>query len=200
MDNIVSLNVNYTYEILLKDIANLKSAYSFLEIGSIGNSVLGRNIPYIKIGSGAKEVFYSASYHASEWITTPILMKFVEDFCIAFNNYNKIYGYDARIIFASTTIYIVPMVNPDGVDLVTRAIRPIALDSSVRLYPNLTPSEINKIYYNAKNIADSFPDIPFPSRLEGKYCGCRFKNLPTILQSLVILSLHGFAFFIILIY
>lgn len=172
MANIVSLNVNYTYEILLKDIANLKSAYSFLSDGSIGTSVLGRNIPYIKIGSGAKEVFYSASYHANEWITTPVLMKFVEDFCIAFNNYDKIYGYDAHTIFANTTIYIVPMVNPDGVDLVTGAISPIGLDSSVRLYPNLTPSDINKVYYSAKSIADGFPDIPFPNRLEGKYHGC----------------------------
>lgn len=170
MDTIVSLNVNYTYDVLLKDIDNLKRAYSFLEIGSIGNSVLGRNIPYIKIGSGSKEVFYSASYHASEWITTPILMKFIEDFCVAFNNYGKIYNYDARMLFATTAIYIVPMVNPDGVDLVTGAIN---------------ENRFADDYFRAKNISDGFSDIPFPSRLEGKYCGCGFNKLPTSLLNVL---------------
>ena len=70
----------YTYQKLQKDIRELKATYPFLEIGNIGYSVLGRQIPYIRIGSGQKEVFYNASFHANEWITTPVLMKFIEDY------------------------------------------------------------------------------------------------------------------------
>ena len=66
----------YTYQKLQSDIRELKATYPFLEVGSIGYSVLGRNIPYIRIGSGQKEVFYNASFHANEWITTPLLLKF----------------------------------------------------------------------------------------------------------------------------
>ena len=37
---------------------------NFIEITSIGRSVLGKNLPVIKLGTGSKKVFYSASFHA----------------------------------------------------------------------------------------------------------------------------------------
>ena len=110
---IVSTDIAYNYDVLLDNMYALKNAYPFLYIDSIGNSVLGSAIVYFKIGRGKKEVFYNASFHANEWITTPVLMKFIEDFCIAYTNNFNIYGYSAREIFDSTSIYIVPMVNHD---------------------------------------------------------------------------------------
>ena len=136
----------YTYKKLQDKIQQLKIAYPFLEIGNIGYSVLGRSIPYIKIGIGKKEVFYNASFHANEWITTPVLMKFVEEYAIQYLINGKLNEFSARELYNSVSLYIVPMVNPDGVDLVTGGLQPV--DNS---------------YKNAEKIAENFPNIPFPS-------------------------------------
>ena len=58
--------MNYSYSILQSNIKSLKKLYPFLEVSSSGKSVLGNDIPVIKIGRGEKEVFYSAAIHANE--------------------------------------------------------------------------------------------------------------------------------------
>ena len=79
---IVPTNRNYGYEMMQQNIRELKRAYPFLEIGNIGYSILGKEIPYIKIGNGIKHILYQASIHANEWITSALLMKFIENFMI----------------------------------------------------------------------------------------------------------------------
>lgn len=143
---IIPTNISYSYSILNMNINALKRIYPFLEIETIGNSVLGNSLFCIRIGRGSKEIFYNASFHANEWITTPVLMKFIEDYSLAYVNNTSIYGYNARTLFNNASLYIVPMVNPDGVNLVTGEIKAG------------TP-----IYNNSQNISNNYPSIPFPS-------------------------------------
>ena len=142
--NVVNTQVSYSSEILEKNIRNLKLIYPFLEVGEIGKSVLNKSLPYIKIGNGNKKVFYSAAFHANEWITSPVLMKFLEEYAQAFVENKNIFGYNAQALYYATSLYIVPMVNPDGVDLVTGSIK-----------------NVENAYKNAVQIADNFPEIPF---------------------------------------
>lgn len=144
-DSIVQTNVNYTYDVLQNNINKLKNEYPFLEIGEIGKSVLNKSIPYIRIGNGEKEVFYNGSFHANEWITSVVLMKFMEEYAKAYKYGNQIFNYNARFLFEQVSLYIVPMVNPDGVDLVTGGVK-----------------NVDNSYKKAKEIANNYPGIPFP--------------------------------------
>ncbi|MFZ5967878.1 MAG: M14 family metallopeptidase [Bacillota bacterium] len=121
--DVVDTNIDYTYEIMERDIRGLKARYPFIEVGTVGSSVLGKNLYYIKLGSGPNQVFYNAAHHALEWITSPLLMKFTENFLKAYVAETTIRGYDVRDIWDQSTVYIMPMVNPDGVDLVLNGLQ-----------------------------------------------------------------------------
>lgn len=145
-NTIVKTDISYTYKILELNISALRNVYPFLEFGSIGRSVLGRDIPYIKIGKGTKQVLYNASIHANEWITSVLVMKFIENFSRAYVMDRNIFGYRARDLFEECSLYIVPMMNPDGVDIVTGYIR-----------------QGSSVYDDVKRIADRYTNIAFPS-------------------------------------
>lgn len=122
--DVVFTDIDYTYDIMEMDIEGLEARYPFIETGVIGRSVLGRNLYYIKLGTGPVEVHYNGAHHALEWITTPLLMKFIENFCRAYATGSSIRGYNVREIWNMSSIYIVPMVNPDGVNLVLEGLKP----------------------------------------------------------------------------
>ena len=64
--------VDYLY---LKDsLHTFRQNYNFLKIFSIGKSILNNEIYCIKFGIGKKEVLYTAGIHATEWITSLLLM------------------------------------------------------------------------------------------------------------------------------
>ena len=143
---IVKTDVPMTYELCEQTILALVKAYPFLRTEVLTETGRGRNVRTLVIGNGPRKVIYSAAWHANEWITTPILLKFVEEFAEALKTGNRIFGINAGDLAAKVTVYTVPMVNPDGVDLVTGAIPP---DS--------------ESYDAAENIAENFPAIPFPN-------------------------------------
>ncbi|HEY8805549.1 MAG TPA: M14 family metallocarboxypeptidase [Clostridium sp.] len=116
--DVVYTNIDYTYDIMKKDLDGLKARYPFIEASSVGKSELGKELYYVKLGSGPNKVFYNGSHHAIEWITTVLLMKFIENFAKAYALGQNIEGYNVNDIWGKSTIYVMPMVNPDGVDLV----------------------------------------------------------------------------------
>ncbi len=115
---IVNGKQDYDHSTMMNDIRRLQSVYPFIQTPSIGNSVLGRDIPEVLIGTGNKRVHYNGSFHANEWITTPIVMTFLNDYLLSLTNQNTIRGRLTFPLYQQTTLSIVPMVNPDGVNLV----------------------------------------------------------------------------------
>src|SRR5699024_804271 len=92
--------------------------YPFILEQSIGNSVMGKDIIELRVGTGEKQVHLNGSFHANEWITTPVIMRFMNEYALSLTNNDPIRGLYMLPLFQNTMLSVVPMVNPDGVDLV----------------------------------------------------------------------------------
>jgi g-D-glutamyl-meso-diaminopimelate peptidase len=108
----------YGYERLENDLDRLARSYSFVRRGSIGTSALGRQIPYLRLGEGPFRWHFNGACHANEWITSLLLMRFAEDYADSCLRQTRFWGKSASNLFSRCTLWIVPMLNPDGVELV----------------------------------------------------------------------------------
>lgn len=108
----------YDYEMLTNEIDRLTDQFPFIEKSIAGKSVQGRDLYVLRLGHGKREVFYNGTHHALEWITTALLMRFVEEYAESYMRGTRLAGYNMRTLFQCASIYIMPMVNPDGVDMV----------------------------------------------------------------------------------
>ena len=117
--DIVNPYQTYTYAQMEKDILELTRIYpDLIKSEVIGKSVDERNLYALKLGHGKTEIFFNAAHHAREHITTNLLMEMIDTYAQSYVKNTKIDGYNTRDILNKTSIWFVPMVNPDGVTLV----------------------------------------------------------------------------------
>ena len=143
--SLVKTDVPMTAALCQQTLQALVNRYPFLRLELLTETPLNRRVWTLTMGTGNRHVLFTAAHHANEWITTPVLLKFAEDVAQAWEAGNAVAGSDARNLLETATIHLVPMVNPDGVDLVTGGIAPG------------TPE-----YGRAKGISANYPQIPFP--------------------------------------
>ncbi|MEG1886896.1 MAG: M14 family metallocarboxypeptidase [Oscillospiraceae bacterium] len=119
MDSIIK-HIDHDYNSIKNIIKTLTADNEFLASYSIGKSVLGKDIPAIKIGKSDEYILYVAAFHGSERITAIIILKFLEELCCAVKNKGNISGIDARGILKARGAIFVPMINPDGCEIAAK--------------------------------------------------------------------------------
>ena len=128
--------------------------YPFCRTELLTTTAFQRPIRTLVIGEGARRVLYTAAHHANEWITALVLLRFAEELAAAIQSGGALLGHPAKALLQGATVYMVPMVDPDGVDLVTGAIAPGSGQ-----------------YTLARELADGYPDIPFPEGWKANLLG-----------------------------
>lgn len=115
---VVNPNQIYSYTIMQRDIERLVKAYpDLVSMESLGQSPYGRQLWAVKLGRGEAVLSLNGSHHAREWMTSTVLMKMIDTYAGAYVNNTTIAGYNVRRLLDEVSIWIVPMVNPDGVTL-----------------------------------------------------------------------------------
>jgi len=141
---VVSSEISCTSVALQFFLNGLTARYPFLVNTIIGKSVMGSPLSCIQIGTGKTKVFYNGSHHANEWIVTPVILQFLEEYAEIYAKKGMLQNIPANTIYQAVSLYVVPMVNPDGVDLVTKELT-------------------DGFYYNrAKGYSEQYPQISFP--------------------------------------
>ncbi|WP_100407165.1 M14 family metallopeptidase [Bacillus solitudinis] len=117
-------NFHHTLEFGPNDLEEIVPCLKHLgvRVEIIGFSVMKKPIYAFSIGTGKKEVFYSGGWHANEWHTSKFLAKFLYECAVFFQKGHAWNDYELSAIFKEIKLYVVPMVNPDGVELVQQGI------------------------------------------------------------------------------
>ena len=101
------------YESYVKKLFSLKNKYPFIKLFEAGRSVQGRKIYSLFLGKNCRPVFYAAAFHAQEWLTQLLVVRFIEEICSTLITKEEF----CRAICERGVIFV-PCTNPDGIELV----------------------------------------------------------------------------------
>lgn len=114
--------MGYDYLNMLMDCEAICNTYPFVEQLSIGKSVMGHDLICLKIGTGKKKLFLNGAHHGMEYLTAAMLVEIAKRYAEAVMEKGFYEGEPAQTLYEKVTLYIVPMVNPDGVNLAVHGI------------------------------------------------------------------------------
>jgi len=101
------------YSDYVKKLYSLKLKFPFLRLCEAGRSIQGKKIYALFLGNIQKPVLYAGAFHAQEWLTQLLLVRFIEEICAEYAKKGKLYT-----ALLNRGVIFVPCVNPDGVQLV----------------------------------------------------------------------------------
>lgn len=96
----------------------LAKKYPFLKAEKIGESLVGRDIHALFVGNMGNPTLYAGGFHALEWLTVSVLLKFTQRLCDAAYCDDALCDVDVTKTLATRGVIIVPCINPDGVEIV----------------------------------------------------------------------------------
>ena len=98
----------------------------------IGYSAEGRAIHAIRLGNGEKEILMDGAFHAREHMTTNVLLEMIDSYSAAYRTGSKFNGWEVKKTLDITSIWFIPMMNPDGVMLVQQGISALKNPTNIK--------------------------------------------------------------------
>ncbi|WP_235847661.1 M14 family metallopeptidase [Paenibacillus tuaregi] len=156
---IVQTGNTYLYKDMVAQLKQLQCAYPHFEVLEIGRSVMGKPLYCIRLGSGPKAFHMNGAVHANEWITAPLLLRFIEETLASTVESSERWSREACSWLKEITLWAVPMVNPDGVNLSQEGITPAHANAGQLLAWNQGSTDFSRWKANIQGVDlnDQFP-------------------------------------------
>ncbi len=107
----------YDYSAFSAHARRLAATYRFIDLFSVGESVMEKKLYCLRLGRGGKKVCVAAAEKGTEYLESELSMQFLEKYAEAVNCGVPLFGKSARALFCAVSLYLLPMINPDGVDI-----------------------------------------------------------------------------------
>ncbi len=91
--------------------------YGFLTRDTIGESRCARPIDLLCVGNRRKQVLFAGAFHGMEWLTSMILLKFLDELCFSVMTGQAMCGVKMGVMLNQRGLAVIPCVNPDGVEI-----------------------------------------------------------------------------------
>ena len=151
--DVVPTDISWCSALVGYCVRGLSARYPFLSWDEAGRSLMGRPLWVLRFGAGENRVLYNAEHHGNEWICTPLLLKFMEELCAAYAAGAAIYGQSAAELWDYASLFMLPAVNPDGMDVCTGEL------------------QSGPWYMRALSIAADYPQYAFPAQWKANLQG-----------------------------
>ncbi|WP_394139321.1 M14 family zinc carboxypeptidase [Cytobacillus oceanisediminis] len=112
-----NINSMLSYEEVVKTLTDIeqtsKGKVEVFTLDRFGKSEQGRSIYVAKVGTGEKKVWIQAQIHGNEKLVTEAALQLLKTYA---SNNSK----DVQTVLEESTLYFIPMYNPDGAEMNTR--------------------------------------------------------------------------------
>ncbi|AND39719.1 M14 family zinc carboxypeptidase [Cytobacillus oceanisediminis] len=112
-----SINSMLSYEEVVKTLNGIeqisKGKVEVFTLDRFGKSEQGRSIYVAKVGTGEKKIWVQAQIHGNEKLVTEAALQLLKTY--ASNNSKEV-----QTVLEESTLYFIPMYNPDGAEMNTR--------------------------------------------------------------------------------
>ena len=153
--NIVSIyDTKYSYADMSRDIKKMAKFYQdVMELSVLSKTADNNNIYCVRLGNkdAKKKVVIQSTMHAREWLNSQLLMKMLERCCKSYYS-GKYGGTSYKKLFNNVCFYILPMLNPDGVNISQYGLARIKSASLRKLVKRLGRGRYSRWKANARGV------------------------------------------------
>lgn len=171
----------YSYGRMCYAVKRLREEYTgLIDTVCTSRSTQGRCIPVLKLGHGKRKILAVSAIHGREYVSTGYILLCMEEYARAFFQREKYCGFDVRGLLEEFTFHIVPMSNPDSVEIALGRCYPcVRIDT---FSPYFYKNNANNVNLNA-NFPFEWQAVP-ESRQGGSSAGseCETKFLMNICE------------------